>query len=423
MRALLLAAALVLPSWGQPAAPAAVLAARELSLGEAFSLATLRSEELALRAEGVAEIDARVDELWSLVRPKVTLKGSEFIQDSSDGGQTGVAGTFNRRSRPEAKVTAHQPVFAGMREFLTLKAARKEGEAAELELKRARSLLYVDVARAFADLLRLQQEITIREALAAITADRVKELEDRVRLGRSRRSEVIAAETQLAQIEARLEGARGSERVAQESLRFLTGLSEDLKPSGLSVPPGEPLDGFLSRAALRPDVEARRLQVEAAGLIARSAARERWPVVGLDGNYFLKRTGFQEDIRWDATLTAELPLYWGGGIGAREAQSETRRRAAEHSLTLASRRAEVEVRSAWRDLDAALRRVKALERAAALAEENAGAQAEDYRLGLVTNLEVLGTLNALQEARLDLDDARIDASLARVRLEAAAGGP
>ena len=67
--------------------------------------------------------------------------------------------------------------------------------------------------------------------------------------------------------------------------------------------------------------------------------------------------------------------------------------------------------------------VAALDNAERLASENAKAQSEDYRLGQVTNLDVLGSLNILQQTRLQQNAARLDAYWSRVRLEVAAGVP
>ncbi len=58
-----------------------------------------------------------------------------------------------------------------------------------------------------------------------------------------------------------------------------------------------------------------------------------------------------------------------------------------------------------------------------LAKANAKAQAEDYRHGLVTNIDVLTSLTAVQATELRLDQARLQAFDDGVRLEVAAGGP
>lgn len=400
-------------------APLRAQEARTLSLEESFRLAEKRSSELARRGLGVEEVDARVRELWSAVKPSLSLKGSEFFQDPS--AQGGALGSFTQKERPEAKVSLRQPLFAGLREFLAVEAAQAQRGSAELEVRRARDLLYLDVAGAYLDLLWMRREIGVREAMAAVTKDRVQELKAREKLGRSRHSEVLAAESQLAQLEAQVQDTLRKDRSFQETMRFLTGLSGELSPKEVSLPAEEPVEPFLDAARARPDVEACRRDAQAAGFLEESARRAVWPVAGLDGNYYLRRTGLQGPIKWDVLLFAELPLYLGGAVGARTEQARSRRRSSEEALSLALRTAESEVRNAHQDLVSYLSVVRALEKAVALAEANAAAQAEDYRLGLVTNLDVLGSLNALGEMRLRLNSARLDVSYAAARLAVAAG--
>jgi outer membrane protein len=244
----------------------------------------------------------------------------------------------------------------------------------------------------------------------------------RQKLGRSRKSEVLAAQAQRAQIDAELATVRARGRQAQLALRFLTGLDEDILPAPQIAVSSEPLELWLEAAARRPDVEAARLESQALALGVSVARRQRWPVLSLDGNYYLKRPpGFTEKVSWDAVLRAELPLYSGGGVTARIKAAEAQRRSAEASRALAGRKAVLETESAYALAQSAASIVGALEKAAELAEANAKAQEQDYGLGLVTNLEVLGSLNALQESRLKLAEAKLNSVLARARLLVAAG--
>ncbi len=418
MRALFLAAWLAAPGAAQPPLPAP--AARPLSLTEAYALALERSEELAQRGEAVAELEASVDELWGGVRPKVSLVGSEQVQDVPSG-VSGVSTTFSQRTREQAQLTLHQPLFSGLREYLAARSGKARLASAELALARAQQLLYQDVARGYLDVLGARRELDIRKALIAITDEQIRDLKEREKLGRSRRSEVLAAESQKAQALAALETARGAEAVAQVRLRFLTGAEEDLAPEPVALP-SPVLEPALEALARRPDVEAARRERDAAALDVGVASRQRWPVLALDGNYYLRRPpGFNDKIKWDAVFSLTLPLYDGGTIGAQTRRSKARERSAEAALSLARRKAELEESSARRDLSSALAAVAALEEAGRAAEANARAQREDFRLGQVTNLDVLGSLNVLQETRLRLDAARLLAYWARVRLDVAAG--
>ncbi|MBI4423544.1 MAG: TolC family protein, partial [Elusimicrobia bacterium] len=290
-----------------PEAAPATAPVRALTLAEAYAAALARSERLAQDREAVREHLARVDELWSAVKPRVALFGTETLQDTPrDSG--GITNSFAQRSRPQAGFNLRQPLFSGLRELLAVRAARAETESARLDARRAEQRLYQDVAAAYLELLSVRRELATRAEIIELTGGRIEELRSRARIGRSRKSEVLAAESQLSQVESDAAAARGRERVAQSALRFITGLEAELAPAEVSVEAPGSLAAFLERAAARPDVEARRREAEAAELGVELQRRLSWPTLGADANYYLKRpAGFLRDIRWDATFSASLP--------------------------------------------------------------------------------------------------------------------
>ncbi len=394
---------------------------RPLALPEAYAFALARSEQIAISGATYEETLAAADEIFSRVLPSVNLMGQVTFQDVPRGQ----SGLFLQKQREQGWVNVRQPLFSGMREFLAFRAAKDLGRAAELQLARAKQLLYRDTARAYLDLLAAQDDIRIRLALLEITQDRVKDLKEFRKVGRARASEHLAAESSAAQQAAQLESARAAEQVAQFRLGFLTGLEERVAPAPVAPPDGVPaLDAVLSRARSRPDVESRRAEASSAELGVKVASRRRWPSIGLDANYYFQRPpSFTSDVRWDATITGSLPLYGGGEIASQTKQQAARARARQAALSEAVRIAELEAKSAHQELLSSVSVTAALDNAERLAAENAKAQSEDYRLGQVTNLDVLGSLNALQQTRLQQNAARIDSYWARVRLEVAAGVP
>ncbi len=395
---------------------------RPITLDEAFALALKRSESLAVSEASVAEALARIDEIASAVKPEISFRASNQWQDAPDAGAGSTNSSFSQRSRPQVNLNAHQPLFSGFREFLAYKAAKRQGESARLDLQRAQDLLYQDVAQSYLNLLGMQKEIQIRLETQNISAERLKDLREWERIGRSRRSEVLAAQTQLAQLEADLSRARSREFQYEETLRFLTGLTDVLAPADVPFPAADPLETVLSQARARADVMAREKEYEAAKLATDVYRRQRWPTIAADGNYYFKRpSGFQETIEWDALLSLDFPLYTGGAIKSQVEQSRAREKIAEQNLSLARRRAEFEARTAARDLTFSLDTLQALEKAETLAQQNIRAQTADYRHGLVTNLEVLSTLASVQEIRLNLNEVKMTAAFDRARLAVAAG--
>jgi len=254
-----------------------------------------------------------------------------------------------------------------------------------------------------------------------VTAGRIKELEDRAAIGRSRQGEVLASKAQLAQEEASLAAALSDENSAQLELSFLTGLEGEVSPLAAVAPALPDLQPYLAKARTRFDVAAARRALEASELDADSQARLNWPSLDLGANYYLKRPAPAQDSRWDAGLTLRVPLYSGGYNDASAAQAGARASAAKLSLALTERAAATEVRQAHSALEHSLSVIASLEKALALAEENSVLQAKDYVYGLVTNLDVLNAMNTVLQTRLNLDQAKARAALAAERLATAAG--
>jgi protease secretion system outer membrane protein len=416
-----LAAALLAAPAAAAVSSAPAVDSMPITLGEAYAAALKRSEVVAEKGETYAQVLAQVDQLWSAVKPRLNLNATQTWQDTP-GPNVGFPLPANQQT---VALNGHQPLFAGLRDFLAVKAGKAQGQSAELAYQRAKQLLYQDVTNAYLNLLLSRRDIATHEGQVKLTEDRVKELKNFEDIGRSRRSEVLAAQAQEAQDAADLESSRGLERVNQETLQFLTGFERDLAPQEISAPTqAEDMKSFLERAQHRPDVEGARKDFESSDLFVSIQRRQYWPTINLDGNYYLLRPRtFSQHVNWDATLTGQLPIYYGGQIGAQTRQAQAQRGFNEEALSLALRRAELDVRSAHSDLVSDLTIVKALENAMTLAEANAKAQAADYRHGLVTNIDVLASLVTVQNTRLRLDAAQIQAYLARVRLEVAAGGP
>lgn len=403
------------------ARPAAAADAKSITLDEAYAAALKRSEEVAERGETYAQVMAQIDELWAAVKPRIQLVGSHEWQDTPGAGVNFPIPA----NQDNVAITGHQPIFAGLRDFLAVRAAHAQGESAEFAITRAKQLLYQDVAQAYLDALQSRHAIATREAQVKLDDGRIKELLNFIDLGRSRRSEVLAAQSQRAQDEADLATVQGQDRLRQASLQFLTGLDGELAPAEVAST-DEPADlaSFLARADHRPDVESARRDLEYSDIYVKMQGRQYWPVIALDGDYYLRKPQtFSKNVHWDATLSAVLPVYTGGLIAAQVREAKAQRGFREQALSLSLRTAELETRQAHTDLVSDREVVKALENAMTLAEANAKAQTADYRNGLVTNIDVLTSLTTVQTTELRLDQARLQAFDDRVRLEVAAGGP
>ncbi len=388
-----------------------------LTLPGCYALALKRSEEIALRAELIAEAEARFLQSLSGVLPKLSFSFTDKRQDGSG------ASAFTRRSLPERKFTFSQPLFSGFKEFAAMKGSKLERRQREHEKARAEQLLLVDVSDAFHLFLEQRENIRILNSIRQTLLDRNQELEAREKIGRSRLSELTAVQAQLYRVEAEWEAAQARERIASHLLQFLTGLDAigDLADPDPTLPSLEGRETYLARAATRADVKAAEQALEISHQELRVARSKFFPTVGAEGNYYVERSGAAKDVKWDASLEMNVPIFQGGSaLGAtREAESGVRQ--AELQLRRVRRVAGREILDAYADYEGALAQVRALTKALEASEENYQLQVEEYRRSLVSNLEVLSVLQNLQDARGELVQARSEALRRYWKLKVAAG--
>lgn len=381
---------------------------RVITLNEACELSLAKSEELASQAEGIKQLEAAERLAASAFRPSFDFNAVHSKQQ-------------NAVSRSKGYIYGGYSLFSGMRDYMAAKAASAKTVAASYSLARARQQLYLNAAQAYLGLFSAQQEVLIRRDQMDVTARRISELEARARIGRSRKSEVVAARAQLAQDKASYLDSVAAERGAQQVLMFLTGLETDLAPAETAQRAGESLEIYLKAAMARPDLAAARKSLEVYGYMAEIQDRSLWPEVNLSGDYYVLRRRDPGLADWSGALALNLPLYTGGAAQARKDSAHAAGRAEELALRQAERQALTEVRAANEDYKYSMLQEASLKEALALASDNARYQQEDYKLGLVTNLDVLNALNSVLQTRLALSRAKTRERLTLLRLETAAG--
>ncbi len=400
-------AVVAVPMWQVTAIPDG------LTLAECYALALKRSETIAIRREQIREAEARFLQALSTALPRVSFQSSDKWQD----------GTGDSAYIPERKFFFSQPLFSGFKEFAALSGSGAERRQRRDERTRAEQLLLVDVANAFYLVLEQREDLQALETERLALMERVGELTERERLGRSRRSEVASAQAQLRRVEAEQEHIASQAMAARELLQFLTGLTaltslED--PEQLVAEPGDQ-EGRLAKGASRPDVQATGEAWRVAVRQVRIAQSALWPTVSVEGDYYTERVGVSDDINWDALLKVDVPLFQGGQAvgGIREASAKARE--AKLQYQEAERRAVLEIRNAFTQFQAAMARSEALEQALRAAEESYRLQVEDYQHNLVNNLEVLQALQALVDARRDAVHGHYEAKRLYWQLRVASG--
>ncbi|MHB1140437.1 MAG: TolC family protein [Sulfuricaulis sp.] len=397
------------------AGPAA--GASALTLDEYFAQALVRSEVVATQSELIIQAEERYRQAKSTLRPTVDGVASYTWLDQGARDTTA-----NPTRQPHARLTATQPLFRGFREFASMRQRQALVGAQGEDYRQARTQLFKDVAQNFYDVLALEQDLRNFDEQISLNLQREKELQDRVRIGRSRTGETLAVQTTISTLRAQVEQLQAQRAAAREAFAFLSGLPADtpLRDSETLPASLDTLETYLARLELRPDVKAAQQRLTAARENISVARGARQPSLDLNANRYLERKGSLEDVDWDVQLALTIPLYAGGSLQSQVREAVSLSTQAELGASQVRRQAEQEIRSLHQSVVYDRSQLAALEKATEAARKNYDVQRRDYRLGLVTNLDVLQALNVFQDNQRALHRARYTAKLDWLRLEAAA---
>ena len=428
---LLLAAALIS---SPPAAGAAAAQAPTITLAEAIRRADRVQPAMIRAAADVRTAEARRRSALGAYLPKLSASSSAsdfFSQGSAridpiTGELTG--GNSSNRSI-SSSLSASLDLFTGFRRGADMRAARAGEAAAEASLLDARFEQALTTTNQFLDALAADQLLRVREAsvrraeeqlktsvakLRAGSATRSDSLRSLVTLGNARLDQ-ITTQTQLASAEAnlaRLIGEAGRVRAADDSSFYR-------------------LMAVVDTQAIRVEAESRSPRVQSAAanaVVARASLRASrstyWPSLTLAAN-----TGWNGSRATDYDLFNQrqisLSLRWNLFDGFDRELTIVQRDAeldlAEATATDAQREVQAELTARLAELDAARTRTEITQTSVAAATEDLRVQQERYRLGASTIVDLLTSQEALNQAEVDVVNARFDYLRAKAQIEALIG--
>ncbi len=177
-----------------------VARAGDLTLDDYFAAALRRSEVVASQAELIRQAEERYVQAKAAVRPRVDGVGAYTRTD------TGARDASDFPTRQTlARLTATQPLFRGFREFAAIRQSQALIGAQTEDYLNARVQLFRDVVQNFYEVLALEQDLRNYAEQIGQNREREKELQGRVRIGRSRIGEVLTVQSTISTLRARVE--------------------------------------------------------------------------------------------------------------------------------------------------------------------------------------------------------------------------
>jgi len=170
----------------------------------------------------------------------------------------------------------------------------------------------------------------------------------------------------------------------------------------------------------RYDVKAALEELEMARTKLLAAQGGHLPSVYLEGTYRLYQQHETGRDFW-AGLGVELPIFSGGITTARVSEAASVKRQAELRLEQARRVARQEIEESYSTYTSSTHEMESFKKSLDTADNNYRSILAEYRLNLVTLIDVFDALTALDSARDDYERTVLEHCRSRVRLGVATG--
>lgn len=396
-----------------------------VSMRDAIAVAMESNPEIIQAQMNTEAIQAERKQAQGLYAPRVTLDASAGVRrlENSTRRNLGIADDWLYPL--EASLNAEWVAidFGRRRGELLRQAARVDG--ASLRVLERSQYVALQISRQYLDILLQQRILAASQDNSAFHRSLVGDLAEGVRQGSISIADQQQAEERLQAALVREEEAEEALKDAKITLRSLTGLDIDqvtLPPQlAEALPPSEAEAINLVRTE-NPKVLEATADVDAANALAKSAAGDLYPEIGVDlrGRVGEDIDGFKGNandvqgrvfLRWD---------IFDGGINRAKLQEMVRRASeARYRLHQVQREAEEDVRIAWTAMESRASIVQALAKQSQVTDDLLLSYRSQFNVGRRSLLDVLDAQNTRYNVQVRLETARFSQLFAQYQTLAA----
>ncbi|WP_408096296.1 TolC family protein [Peredibacter sp. HCB2-198] len=392
--------------------------AAPMTLKDSFEAARKNMETLKRADATVARNEETENRAKATILPNISGVGSYTrIDPPTAAGNS----PFLLTKQYSAALRLTQPIIRGG-SISAYQMAKENVLLAKFQKEASELNLYQLVINSYYNLHIAQVDVQNLQEFLKLTKDRVRELRERTAIGRSRKGELVEAEAQEKSAESQLQAGLISLKQAEATFEFYTRMSPGEIPSLGNVPKLQmSSQEYLNKVKTRPDIMAVNQQVRVADRQIEVSRGGHFPSLDLTSNYYFDRTGVLASSEWDVGLAVVVPLYQGGGVSAAVREAVESKRIAELTSSETTRAAERDMMISYQNLSQLMVQLEAVKGAYSKAEEAYKLNKRDYQYGLVTNLDVLQSLNYFIESKRTYNTLSIMAHMNYKNLEALTG--
>ncbi|WP_226064760.1 TolC family protein [Kaistella polysaccharea] len=410
-------------------------AIKQLTLDEAILLGTKNSKNLMIDQAKIQEATANYLEAKNNRLPSLKVSASALalsnakvdlkITPPSESG----AGSPKASSAFYGNVAASLPLFTGGRIKYGIQSADYLIKAAELSAENDKLAIEYNIAQAYNNLFKANQQIKVLEDNLASSQKRdlsFQKLEDNGIIARNDR---LKANLQTSNIELQLLDAYNNYSIAMINMDLLLGLPEN---TALEIDPqyitelteNQDVSYYVNKAyQLRTDLQAIDYQQKAAELGIKSAKAESLPTIALTGGYIAaeipKILTIINAANIGVGIQYNIDNLWKKNSSLMRATATDKKLSATRELL--NDQIKLEVNRDYQISEFSKKKIVVYEKAADQANENFRVTNNKYKNGLATITELLDADAAQITANVNVVNAKADSALAYRKLLQSSG--
>jgi outer membrane protein TolC len=435
-------------------APSAVFAQKPLSLQDAIQIGLDNSKSLKISELNVDIAQEKSSEVNSNRWANLAFKGGYTKLSSVPSYDLdipkGLFGSISGIEFPPQSIVypisqfytnyynlqfqLQQPLFTGLQLENSAKAAEKTAEASVYDSKADKSSLKVQIASSYWNLYQaFQAEAFMQENLDR-TNLHYKQAQDMLNQGMLTQSDVLSAKVQVSNSQLILLDAQNNLRLAAVALDNVLGVPLNTEYKITSIPQtGDTTMQDISsllQAALenRDELQSLKLKEAAAEAVVSAAWGAYLPQIVLVGDFYYQRPNQRimppVDVfksTWDAGLQINLPIWNWGQTESKVDEARAQREQTQLAERQAADAVYLDVTQSYLNFKQAKDKIAVAQTAVNDAEESYRISDQKFKVGLVTNTDLMDAEIALLQTKLSYTQALTGLEIARVSLERAIG--
>lgn len=354
---------------------------------------------LTLRKSKLKEEESLLDKkiITGNVLPEINFKGQYLKQDVPSG-------SLLREDQKTYSLNLSQPLFRGGREFKAIDQASFKAKVEALQFEYDVQNIYSSFTESYFDYLLSLKILDKEKELYKLSIEREKYIGERVKIGKSRATELYSAKAQSLRVKKEIASLEVSKKNLIDKLEYLLSYKINNHASSPTLINEKiNIKDLFIKLDKHPYIEAKRLEEEILKKEIGIASGEHLPTLDLNGNYYFEREGMKPKNDWDVSLNLTFPLYKGGKTSNAKDKASLRLKQAKLFSRIAYEELSLKLEELVRAYHMSQENLELARETKDLDQKSFKAYKKDYEMGLSNNLDVLNSMNQAIQSEIDYE--------------------